>query len=192
MIRLVSLLLLITVRTFSQSIDIEYAKSISADSMHTYLYVLASDSLEGRETGKPGQKKAAKFLAGKYKEWNIPVQFQKHSLSIRANSGKNLDINNQYFVYYSNFFYVGPQRDSLFVFDKVLIAGFGISQPSYDDFAGKKVVGENLVVRWAKPEWKKKFKKNKTQPLQSKSLYQFITDLKQKDNKMFPLSSIFF
>ncbi|PJX24473.1 peptidase M28 [Psychroflexus sp. S27] len=50
---------------------VEYAKSIKSADLSDYLNVLASDEFEGRETGTPGQKKAAEFLKNFYASLNI-------------------------------------------------------------------------------------------------------------------------
>ena len=39
----------------------QYAQTIKAEDLSEYLHVLASDEYEGRETGKKGQKMAAKY-----------------------------------------------------------------------------------------------------------------------------------
>ena len=48
-----------------------YATTISKEKLKTYLQVLASDSLEGREAGRKGQKKAAEYIASRFKEFGI-------------------------------------------------------------------------------------------------------------------------
>jgi len=179
--RITLLFLLLSLNTFGQAtMNFDYASELSPDSIKTYLYVLSSDSLEGRETGRSGQKKAAQYLVGKYKEWNIPVQVQKHSLNIRNNSGKNLTINDNNVIFYKDFFYVGQQEDTLVTFHSILVAGFGISNENYDDFKGKTVVGENLLVSWKIPVWKKKFKHEDRRPKQANSLSEFIFKLCKK------------
>ncbi|WP_457610714.1 M28 family metallopeptidase [Lutibacter sp.] len=40
----------------------KYAKTITSNNLNKLLYTFASDEFEGRETGKTGQKKAARFL----------------------------------------------------------------------------------------------------------------------------------
>ena len=50
----------------------EYAKTITANELKEHLYIFASDDFEGRETGEPGQKKAAEYLKTEYKKLNIP------------------------------------------------------------------------------------------------------------------------
>src|SRR5699024_7851109 len=49
----------------------EFANSIKPVELQAYLYTLASDDFEGRETGEPGQKKAAQFLKNFYVQNDI-------------------------------------------------------------------------------------------------------------------------
>ncbi|MFV8226592.1 M28 family metallopeptidase [Christiangramia aquimixticola] len=50
----------------------DYAKTITAEELKEHLYTFASDEFEGRETGEPGQKKAAEYLKNEYKSLNLP------------------------------------------------------------------------------------------------------------------------
>lgn len=45
----------------------KYAGYINPENAKTHLTILAADDMEGRETGKPGAEKAARYLAGEYK-----------------------------------------------------------------------------------------------------------------------------
>ncbi|MEX0995018.1 MAG: M28 family peptidase, partial [Balneolaceae bacterium] len=49
----------------------EYGKFITEDFLYEHLSVLAHDSLNGRETGMPGQKKAARYLSDFYTDLGI-------------------------------------------------------------------------------------------------------------------------
>lgn len=49
-----------------------YVNSITAGELKTHLYIVASDEMEGRNTGEPGQKKAAQYLIDQYKLMGIP------------------------------------------------------------------------------------------------------------------------
>ncbi|APG59005.1 M28 family metallopeptidase [Christiangramia salexigens] len=51
---------------------LKYASSITPEELKEHLYIFASDEFEGRETGEPGQKKAAEYLKAEYKSLNIP------------------------------------------------------------------------------------------------------------------------
>ena len=48
--------------TSDEAIPTKYANAITTEDLKNLLYKLASDDFEGRETGEPGQKKAANFL----------------------------------------------------------------------------------------------------------------------------------
>jgi hypothetical protein len=53
---------------FSQT-DLEtFINSIKLQNLEKHVYILASDSLEGRETGKPGQKKAADYISNYFQK----------------------------------------------------------------------------------------------------------------------------
>lgn len=50
----------------------KYINSITADELKTHLTIVASDKMEGRETGSSGQKLAGKYLIEQYKKNNVP------------------------------------------------------------------------------------------------------------------------
>lgn len=50
----------------------EYMNSITASDLKTHLYTVASDEMQGRETGSAGQKKAGQYLINQYKSNTVP------------------------------------------------------------------------------------------------------------------------
>jgi len=52
-----------------------YAESITPKELKEHLYIFASDEYEGRDTGEPGQKKAAEYLKQQYVKMKIPSPF---------------------------------------------------------------------------------------------------------------------
>ncbi|UZO79851.1 M28 family metallopeptidase [Aquimarina sp. ERC-38] len=50
----------------------DFAETITAEELKEYLYTFAGDEFEGRDTGEPGQKKAAEFLKKQYQKMGIP------------------------------------------------------------------------------------------------------------------------
>jgi hypothetical protein len=50
---------------------LKYQNEITVDFLKKHLTVFASDSMEGRETGMPGQKKAAEYLVEQYKQLGL-------------------------------------------------------------------------------------------------------------------------
>jgi hypothetical protein len=50
----------------------KYMNTITADELKVHLYIVASDEMEGRETGSEGQKRAGQYLISRYERNNIP------------------------------------------------------------------------------------------------------------------------
>jgi Zn-dependent M28 family amino/carboxypeptidase len=50
----------------------KYMNTITENELKTHLYIVASDEMEGRETGSPGQKKAGAYLISQYVKNGIP------------------------------------------------------------------------------------------------------------------------
>jgi hypothetical protein len=70
------LILVIPFFSFAQE-NLCYANSINNKDIYKHIEVLSSDSLEGRETGKPGQKMAAEYIANHFKKIGIPPYKRK-------------------------------------------------------------------------------------------------------------------
>lgn len=72
------LILILLIPFFSSSQEnLSYAESINNKDLYKHIEVLSSDSLEGRETGKPGQKMAAEYIANQFKKIGIPPYKRK-------------------------------------------------------------------------------------------------------------------
>jgi Zn-dependent M28 family amino/carboxypeptidase len=55
--------------TYNKNIDpTQYMKTITAEDLKKHLYIIAADSMEGRETGSVGQKKAGRYLISQYQQ----------------------------------------------------------------------------------------------------------------------------
>jgi hypothetical protein len=64
--------LISSVQTLGQDAEIQqYGNRITATDLKDYLSILASDALEGRETGKRGQKMAAAFIRAHFEELGL-------------------------------------------------------------------------------------------------------------------------
>ena len=75
---LILLLLTVTISCTSQKASVsdvnptEYMNSITALDLKTHMYIVASDEMQGRETGSAGQKKAGQYLIDQYKINSVP------------------------------------------------------------------------------------------------------------------------
>ena len=72
------LILILLIPFFSSSQEnLSFAESINNKDLYKHIEVLSSDSLEGRETGKPGQKMAAEYIANQFRKIGIPPYKRK-------------------------------------------------------------------------------------------------------------------
>jgi hypothetical protein len=132
-----------------------YAQFITAQDIKKHVYVLASDSLEGRETGKPGQYKAAAYIRKHYETLGLkPTSTQEGSPSFYQN------FNLEKITWLPSYLIQG--KDTLVLFKdfyakgEVLIPeetiltpiflGYGIEEPSYSDYTHKNIVGKAVVI----------------------------------------------
>ena len=71
--------------------NIKYANTININDLYDHINVLASDSLEGRETGKRGQKMAADYIMNHFKKIGIPpYKDQTYYQKFRVENGRHL------------------------------------------------------------------------------------------------------
>ncbi len=56
----------------SQTLVTKYMNTITSEELKAHLTIVASDEMEGRETGSAGQKKAGNYLISQYKSDKIP------------------------------------------------------------------------------------------------------------------------
>ena len=68
---LAGLLLSINTLALAQDDPAKYAASITPSDLKKHLVIIASDSLEGRDTGSSGQKKAAEYVSKYYKQYGL-------------------------------------------------------------------------------------------------------------------------
>ena len=81
----------------------KYLAEIKAETLSKHLYIVASDEMEGRDTGTPGQKKAGEYLINQYKANGIfypkgastffqpiPAEFFKKQFSPKLGDSENI------------------------------------------------------------------------------------------------------
>ncbi len=136
-----------------------FAAGIKAEDLKALLYVLASDSLQGRETGQLGQQKAAQFIAEQFKAAGIPPKADKNSyfqqilLRSDAWSDIGLTVDKQEFKNRSDF-YVFPAftADAPKVELKdVVFVGYGIEEGTYNDYDKADVKGKAVIFYDGEP-----------------------------------------
>jgi len=88
--RIIAGLLFLPTIFFAQE-NINFSKTIIVEDLERHLNILASDSLEGRETGKKGQKMAADYIAKHFKSLDIPpYKKDTYYQKFKVKSGKHI------------------------------------------------------------------------------------------------------
>jgi hypothetical protein len=71
--------------------NIKFSETIIVEDLQRHLNILASDSLEGRETGKKGQKMAADYIANHFKNIGIsPYKKDTYYQKFKVKSGRHI------------------------------------------------------------------------------------------------------
>ena len=144
---------------FSQTKDenaIKFAKLITAEDARKHLSVLASDEYEGRETGKAGQKKAAKYIAENFKKIGLrsvtdSTYLQKFPLTQSTPASSDMEVNGKKYENYKDFYSFPVGRDVKMEMKEILFLGYGISDDKYDDYKNADVKDKVLLVIGGEP-----------------------------------------
>ncbi len=136
-----------------------FGQGINAAGIREVLFVLASDSLKGRETGEEGQRKAANFLSNCHKQAGIPPAGERgtylQAVTLERNNWKQIDITvdgksfkhrEDFYVFASS---VSPMPSQKF--KDVVFMGYGIDDAKYSDYAQNDVKGKAIIVLDGEP-----------------------------------------
>lgn len=131
-----------------------YEATISEADLKKHLTYIASDELEGRDTGSEGQKKAAKYIIQHLEEWglqpivNTPAgksYLQTFSL-YKADWGEGyVTVGKKKMAFFKDYIPSGlvnvPEEKGY----ETVFVGYGIKDDSRDDYQGKDVKGKAVV-----------------------------------------------
>jgi hypothetical protein len=140
-------------------IEVQLANGISVEDMKMHLSVLASDSLEGRETGQPGIDKAKDYITKYLTNLGIGVfpftKLQTQPVSFTYSSWKDAEVyvDKIRFKHLWDFIAFPSLNDEIFnIQDKeVVFLGYGIDDPKYSDYKKAKVNGKIILINRGEP-----------------------------------------
>lgn len=143
----------------------KYAATITADDLRKHLFVIASDSMEGRETASEGLNRAAAYIENHFRNsgltgaWmgsfqqKFPVYRDSLSKTTLAVAGVELKRDTDYAVSYNSGFNISLRSG------EVLFAGYGNSDSVRDDYKNINARGKIVLVMPGAPPVVKKGKK---------------------------------
>ncbi|MDQ3393625.1 MAG: M28 family metallopeptidase [Bacteroidota bacterium] len=139
-----------------------FSESITAEDLYEHLAILASDSLEGRETGEKGQKMAAEYIKQQFIKNNLmPVvnendtldYFQKFNLIKTSWEDIYIKINKKKFNNFEGIIRYGKKDVPFEQTSEIVFLGYGTEEEvNAADVLGKAV----LVVSFEPYTWAKK------------------------------------
>ena len=136
---------------------VAYGSTITEEELKEHLYIYASDEFAGRDTGKPGQKKAAEYLKKEYEALGIPSviegnYFQNVPLSIVKTPEVAITVNGKAFNYFDDFISLTSAATGNVAANDIVYAGFGIDDDKYSDYTNLDVKGKIVVVKGGEPK----------------------------------------
>ncbi len=134
------------------------ATTITPTDIKKHLSILASDAMEGRETGEMGQQLAAEYIAGHFKTLGFePVEentyFQKINIGFNKWEKISLSINDTPFKFVKDF-YAFPSsniNNPIIEADEIIFLGYGIDDENYSDYKGVDVKGKVIMIYQNEP-----------------------------------------
>ena len=137
----------------------KYAQMVNAEGLKKHLTVIASDDMEGRETGTAGQRKAASYIESEFKKIGLqPIPALKgyqqfYPLKQDSLITATLSINNEKEVYGSDFITpLSMNENGSFKSNSIVFVGYGIEDSSYSDYTNRDVKGKVVLCIAGEPK----------------------------------------
>ena len=135
-----------------------FAAGIKVDELKPLVYALASDSMQGRETGEEGQRMAARYIAKQFKDAGLPPKgdkgfFQKIMLQSATWKDASLKVGDQEFLNRKDFYVYtsfNPDRPLTEMKD-LMFVGYGIDDAKYNDYGKVDVTGKTVLFYNGEP-----------------------------------------
>jgi Zn-dependent M28 family amino/carboxypeptidase len=137
----------------------KYGAMITKDDLKKQLTIIAGPEMEGRETGTEGQRKAAAYIVSQFTAFGLTPapgtdnyqQFYAVGYDTLLHSqvsiaGKTLVTGKDYIDE------IGINNTGTLNAKEIVFAGYGISDPKYDDYTGKDVKGKIVVFFSGEPK----------------------------------------
>lgn len=150
----------------SQSTDVawKYAETITEQKLKDVLTIIASEQMEGRETGTEGQRRAAIYITNEFKKIGLkaPEKLggyeQKYLLYRDSVRNEHVSLGKNQLTPTTEFILItGSPISSQIKNNQIVFAGYGIDDENYSDFKGKDVKGKIVVVLNGEPKVNDKY-----------------------------------
>jgi len=139
------------------SIALKFGNTITSDDLREHLYIVASDSFGGRNTGSKELEMAANYLVKEYKsnqlEGIVDGGYQQYFPVLESRWDQpSIDINGQTFNFMEDFYGFPRMNQSMEEkISEVTFVGYGIESEKYNDYKKEEVEGKALLILAGEP-----------------------------------------
>lgn len=145
--------------TDERDLTVRYASGISASTLRNHLRILASDSMEGRETGQKGMEMAAAYIS-KYLR-NLGLQsaspsgdyFQNVAFTFSKWTESSIYVNGIRFRLLWDYITLPEVNENIpnIAGKEVIFLGYGIDDSQYSDYKKTDVTGKIIMINKGEP-----------------------------------------
>jgi hypothetical protein len=147
------------ISTDAKDLSVIYASSITPEDLKAHLTILASDEYEGRETGQPGNDKAAKYIADHFQRLGLSKPdgtssyVQPVNFSFTKWEDTKLLVNDKEYRHLWDYLAFPGRNPNLPMLDtkEVIFLGYGIDDEKYTDYRGKKFKDKTIIINSGEP-----------------------------------------
>lgn len=143
-----------------KKIAADLAATIQVDDLRKHLTIIASDEMEGRETGEPGQKRAAEYIRGQLGNMGFPAVGENggyyQTILFKRQSWNKIELSydGKEMRHLRDFYSVPADNTSRGVtsISEVTFLGYGIEAPEYSDYANAgNLEGKHIIIFAGEP-----------------------------------------
>ncbi|MFO0203047.1 MAG: M28 family peptidase, partial [Alphaproteobacteria bacterium] len=157
------LFLFISTVVFAQNAtSIKYGEQITQDVLRKHISVLASDSLEGRDTGTPGMRKAAAYVTDVFTSTGVQPALsgsylQQMPFIRQTASSITISSESKPFIFGDDFIVTDLPSQLDLKISEIIFAGYGImdSSSGWNDYLNVDVKGKTIIIFDDEPFGKK-------------------------------------
>lgn len=144
----------------------EYAQTITASDLSRHLHIIAADSMQGRDTGSPGQKMAADYISGQFfasglktlvkgSEDSVTGYYQPFELFSSQLSAATLESEGIALTFPDNLIILGNASTREEITGSIVFAGYGMEEKAYSDYAHVDVKDKIALIFLGEPKDKR-------------------------------------
>jgi len=139
--------------------SLKFANTITVEDLTRHLTILASDEMEGRETGQPGQYQAARYIEEVIKNYGLKGVGESNTYSqpISYNSERwtniKMKLENEKLRHLWDF-YAFPSKNANKTevnYSEITFIGYGVDDEKYSDYNDIDVNGKSILIIAGEP-----------------------------------------